>query len=148
MIRLSRLTDYAVVILAAMASKEQSLLSASNLSDITAIPEPTVSKVLKILAKSGLLESVRGAHGGYSITASAENIRIHDIITAIEGPVSLTSCVTGSEESCMIESQCQLHGRWNIVNSAIQEALDDITLADMISENDSLSMSRQVGSVQ
>lgn len=132
MIKLSRLTDYAVVILAAMARREAGHASASALAAATALPEPTVSKVLKSLAKGGIIESLRGVNGGYVLKGRPEEIRISAIIIAMEGPIALTSCVKGSRESCSIESVCMLHGRWNVVNAAINTALDNVTLADML----------------
>lgn len=132
MIKLSRLTDYAVVILASMVRQESAPLSASALSAATSLPEPTVSKVLKALAKGGVIESLRGVNGGYVLKSRPENIRISTIITAMEGPIALTPCVTGSREDCSIGPVCQLHGRWNVVNTAIRTALDNVTLADML----------------
>ena len=132
MIKLSRLTDYAVVILAAMARRDDDMTSASSLSAATSLPEPTVSKVLKMLAKDGIITSSRGANGGYALNRPPEQVMISDVIAAIEGPIALTACVEGSHESCAIEKSCMLRGRWNVVNAAIQTALDNVTLADML----------------
>lgn len=132
MIKLSRLTDYAVVILAAMSGREGALVSASALAEETTLPEPTVSKVLKLLAKGGIIASVRGASGGYVLKGRASEIRISAVIAAMEGPIALTACVSGSTDNCAIEKFCLLQGRWNVVNSAIKTALDQVTLADML----------------
>ncbi len=132
MIKLSRLTDYAIVIMAAMARREGASLSASSLAEQTALPEPTVSKVLKLLVKGGVISSIRGVNGGYALKARPADIRVGDIIAAMEGPIALTSCVKGSKDTCSIESLCMLHGRWNVVNIAIKTALDNVTLADML----------------
>lgn len=132
MIKLSRLTDYSVVILAAMARGGEGLASASSLAAETALPEPTVSKVLKMLAKGGVIKSVRGVKGGYALEKRPDRVLISEVIAAMEGPIALTSCVKGSHESCAIESVCMLHGRWNVVNTAIKTALDNVTLADIM----------------
>lgn len=131
MIKLSRLTDYAVVVLAEMARAKGELLAASTLSAKTGIPEPTVSKVLKTLSRNGLIASVRGVAGGYRLERAAGDIPVSLIIAAMEGPISLTSCVSGSHESCALEGKCSMNGRWNPVNAAINAALDKVTLADM-----------------
>lgn len=135
MIKLSRLTDYAVVILAEMSRSRREdggeLIAASTLSSRTGIPEPTVSKVLKTLSRNGLIVSVRGVSGGYRLDMAAADLPVSQIIAAMEGPISLTSCVTGSHESCALEGKCHMHGRWNPVNAAIRGALDQVTLADM-----------------
>lgn len=131
MIKLSRLTDYAVVVLAEMARTDGELSAASTLAAKTGIPEPTVSKVLKTLSRNGLITSVRGVSGGYRLERAAGEIPVSLIIAAMEGPISLTSCVSGSHESCAFEGKCSMHGRWNPVNAAIRGALDKVTLADM-----------------
>jgi len=137
MIKLSKLTDYAFVTLVAMAerpvrNKGVSLLSASQLAGMTHLPEPTVSKVLKLLSKKDVIVSVRGAKGGYNLAHDPAQILISDVIAAIEGPIALTSCVKGSDDSCAIEDVCRMNGRWNVVNKAIKAALDEVTLADMM----------------
>ncbi len=136
MIKLSKLTDYAVVVLAAMAchgiGQEQERLSASGLAEITNLPEPTVSKILKMLAKGGVITSARGVNGGYALNTTPAKTMVSDIITAMEGPIALTSCVKDSNDSCSLEGLCMMHGRWNVVNAALKTALDNVTLADMM----------------
>ncbi len=132
MIKLSRLTDYAVVVLAEMARANGELSAASILATKTGIPEPTVSKVLKTLSRNGLISSVRGVSGGYRLERAAGDIPVSLIIAAMEGPISLTSCVSGSHESCALEGKCSMHGRWNPVNAAINAALKEVTLAHMM----------------
>lgn len=134
MIKLSKLTDYAVVILAQMAQERGGLLSASTLSERAALPEPTVSKILKLLGKAGIIESARGASGGYRLDKSAENVPVTAIITAMEGPIALTACVDDSEESCALQGVCAMNGRWSPVNRALRAALENVTLADMTGE--------------
>ena len=135
MIKLSKLTDYAVVILAQMTQEKGALLSASTLSGRTGLPEPTVSKILKSLGKSGIIDSVRGASGGYRIDKTAENVPVAAIIAAMEGPIALTACVENSEEICALQGICAMNGRWNPVNKALRSALDNVTLADMTGAN-------------
>ena len=132
MIKLSRLTDYAVVILAAMAGRDGALMSASSLSAATSLPEPTVSKVLKLLSKGGVINSERGVNGGYALRNKPDRIMVSDIIAAMEGPIALTACVEGSHEGCVIENICRQRGRWDIVNRAVVTALENVTLADML----------------
>lgn len=132
MLRISKLTDYAVVLLGSLAEIPSALVSASGLSERTGLPEPTVAKILKLLAGGGIVVSVRGAQGGYRMERQAQQITLAEVITAIDGPVSLTACVEGSTESCSFAHNCSVNGRWNKVNSAVRGALDGITLADMI----------------
>lgn len=131
MIKLSKLTDYAVVVLAQMAQDKGALLSASALSERAGLPEPTVSKILKLLGKAGIIESARGVSGGYRLDKSAKNVPVTAIIGAIDGPIALTACVEDSHESCALQGVCAMNGRWNPVNKALRAALDNVTLADM-----------------
>lgn len=132
MIKLGRLTDYAVVVLAEMAGSQGALLAASSLSARTGLPEPTVAKILKLLARSGLIDSVRGASGGYVLNRSPDDIPVTEVITAMEGPIALTACADGNHESCSLSSLCGVHGRWGAVNVAINAALQSVTLAQMV----------------
>lgn len=133
MIRFSKLADYAVVILASLLEKEGALASASEISAETKLPEPTVAKVLKLLSKADLVQSIRGAQGGYKMARSSKDMHIADIVTAIDGPVALAACVEGSnDEPCSYAGGCPVKGRWDMVNVAVRHALEEITLADMI----------------
>ena len=131
MIKLSKLTDYAVVVLAQMAQEKGGLLSASVLSARAGLPEPTVSKILKLLGKAGNIESARGVSGGYRLDKSAENVPVTAIIAAMEGPIALTACVDDSHENCALQGVCAMNGRWSPVNKALHAALANVTLADM-----------------
>ena len=132
MIKLSRLTDYAVVILSEIVQRRGKIVSASSLAKRTGIPAPTVSKILKKLTKKGLLHSIRGTSGGYHCDKSTADITVADIIEAIEGPIALTACVSGSQKNCSMEDTCLLSNRWNPVNSAVQSALAKVSLTDLI----------------
>ena len=121
MLRLSKLTDYAVVVLVRL-SQSGSVQTSPGIAAGIGIPEPTVAKVLKALAGSGLVASQRGARGGY---------RLLRPLAAIDGPIALTACVEGSLTVCETSRLCPVAGRWDPVNEAIQSALASITLADM-----------------
>ncbi len=134
MLRLSRLTDYAVVVLVRLAA-EECVQTAPALALATAIPEPTVAKVLKVLTTAGLVASRRGAHGGYSLARPLAAIAISEVITAIDGPIALTACVEGSGQECGTGRFCPVRGRWDKVNDAIHSALTAITLDEMQDQN-------------
>jgi FeS assembly SUF system regulator len=130
MLRLSKLTDYAVVVLVRLAASPD-VQTSPGIAGATGIPEPTVAKVLKTLASGGLVVSQRGARGGYRLHRSLDQIPIADVISAVDGPIALTACVEGAGTSCESQGMCPMRGRWDPVNDAIQEALNGITLADM-----------------
>ncbi len=135
MLRLSKLTDYAVVVLTRLArdgaTPSGPVQTALSLAGDTGIAEPTVAKVLKVLAHAGLVEGVRGPRGGYRLTRPLASMPLSEVIAAIDGPIALTACVDGGSGMCEAEGICPVRGRWDPVNDAIRRALSGITLADL-----------------
>ncbi len=135
MLRLSKLTDYAVVVLIRLAEGEHggedAVQTSPGIAAATGVPEPTVAKVLKALTCGGLVASQRGARGGYRLARPLERIAISDVIAVVDGPIALTACVDGGAGGCDVQSLCAVKGRWDLVNDAIRGALNEITLAEM-----------------
>jgi FeS assembly SUF system regulator len=132
MIKLGKLTDYAIVVLTQLSKEGEGVArSAPQISSQTGIPEPTVAKVLKTLARGKLVESSRGASGGYRLMKRAADLSLCEIIEAVEGPIAIASCVTNADEHCGVQSRCPSRGKWDPVNRAIRSALAELTLADM-----------------
>jgi FeS assembly SUF system regulator len=131
-LKLSRMIDYGVVILSQMTNQRDGLVTAPELAEATGLPAPMVSKVLKSLARSDLVSSHRGVRGGYALTRMPEDISVASIVEALEGPVALTACVEASDSHCRVESLCPIRGGWEKVNDAIREALEAVSLADLI----------------
>lgn len=130
MLRLSKLADYAVVVLLRLSHGE-AVQTAPGIALATGVPEPTVAKVLKALAAGGLVSSQRGARGGYRLARQIAAISVADVVTAIDGPIALTACVEGSGAGCLAEHQCPCRGRWDLVNAAVRQALSAVSLAAM-----------------
>lgn len=130
MLRISRLTDYATVVLAALADEPERLQTASALAERTRIALPTVSKLLKQLQRTGLVTSTRGLRGGYQLARPAAKISAVEIVDALEGPVALTDC-SGGHGRCGIEGSCRVGHAWQHLNVAIRRALNDVTLAQL-----------------
>ena len=130
MLRISRLTDYATVLLAALASEPQRVQTAASLAEQTHIAAPTVSKLLKQLQRAGLVSSTRGLHGGYQLARPAAQISAAAILEALEGPVALTDCSVGHGQ-CEIEESCRVGRVWQRLNLAIRRALYDVSLAQL-----------------
>lgn len=133
MFKVNKLTDYATVMLIAIARSDM-VRSSQHISENTGIPLPTVAKLMKSLNRAGLVTSQRGATGGYALGKVPAEITLADVIQAVEGPIALTACADTSDEHCGIESICPVQGRWNRVNSAVRAALSDVTLADMVAD--------------
>lgn len=131
MLRISKMTDYAVVLATHLAAVEGPH-AARDLALHTQIPEPTASKVLKKLARAGVVVSQRGAKGGYALARPAAQVGVHEVIEAIEGPIAVTECSDESaDSSCEYETSCEVRANWQRINLAVQRALADISLADM-----------------
>jgi FeS assembly SUF system regulator len=93
--------------------------------------QPTVSKILKILARAELLSSHRGVKGGYTLDRAPERITMTEIIGALDGPIAITECIDDTPGECSQESFCPVRGNWQRINLAIRRALDQISLAEM-----------------
>ncbi len=130
MLRLSKLADYAVVVLVRLARGDD-VQTSPGIAAVTGLPEPTVAKVLKALASAGLVVSQRGARGGYRLARPLATIQVADVIGAIDGPVYLTACVEGSRSICEAEHVCSCRGGWDKVNDVIMQALGTISIADI-----------------
>jgi len=130
MLRISRLTDYATVLLASLAGQPGRVQTATALAEQTRIAAPTVSKLLKQLQKANLVTSTRGLHGGYQLARAPAEITAADILAALEGPVALTDCAAG-QGHCGIEETCRVGRVWQRLNQAIYRSLSEVTLAQL-----------------
>lgn len=137
MIRLSKMADYGIVLLAYVAQGELGqVCTARDLAQASGLPMPTVAKVVKTLARAGLLVSHRGVHGGYSLARSADAISVVDVIDAMEGPVAMTACTRprrrpGASLGCGLLATCPTRGAWAQINRRVKDALSTMTLHEM-----------------
>jgi FeS assembly SUF system regulator len=133
MIRLSKLTDYGLVIMTYVGRKRAGTLhTARGLALESGLPVPTVSKLLKLLQQSGFLASTRGTKGGYSLSREATEISVAEIIAALEGPIALTDCSTHITGLCEIERACPAKHNQRVINQVVRGALERLTLADLV----------------
>lgn len=152
MLSLTRKTDYALVALTAIASEgREGPISARKLSESKGIPLPVLMNVLHHLLHSGLVQSIRGAHGGYLLAREPAEISLADIIRALEGDIRMTLCCglagagpaavanpepgviaaeTGSEElsGCDMERHCWLRRPLQRINDRLTRFLEQISL--------------------
>ncbi|OOG54983.1 SUF system Fe-S cluster assembly regulator [Rhodanobacter sp. B05] len=131
MLRVSRLTDYATVVMTCIAAHPVDVLSTAQIAEETHLELPTVSKLLKALGHAELVESFRGVNGGYRLARPASAISLAEIVEALEGPIGMTECSV-AEGQCDRESQCGVRGSWQRINSVLDQTLRGITLADML----------------
>lgn len=131
MLRISKLTDYATVLMAQLLDHSDRPHSATLLAEQTRLELPTTAKVLKTLARAGLVESVRGVNGGYRLITPADQISVAAIIRAMEGPIALTECGL-APGLCSREHDCHLRGNWQRIGETVEQALEAMTLADLV----------------
>jgi FeS assembly SUF system regulator len=132
MVRLSKLTDYGLVLMSEIARRPLALHTARDLGRECRLPLPTVSKLLKILLQSGLLASHRGIHGGYSLAHEPHSVSIAEVISAIEGPLAWTECSSEVAGRCDLESSCRIKDNQRVINQAVRGALENVMLSDFI----------------
>ncbi len=133
MLKMSRLTDYGTMVLSFLAANPTQMQSASDVSRHTHLALPTVSKLLKLMARAGLVVSARGARGGYQLSRPPDEISAADVIDALEGPVAITQC-SGSVGHCQLEDICGVSSSWQKINVAIRRALDDVRLSHLAAD--------------
>jgi len=168
MFKLSKTTDYGIVLLAQLASDAPDVLApdprtapstqgrtqgrtqsrtaladrtppasappapnARDLAESADLPVPMVSKILKALAREGILVSQRGSKGGYQLARPPEDLTVADMIRVLEGPVALTDCAIGPS-LCEHESLCAVREPWQVISRVVERALADVTLADLV----------------
>ena len=131
MLRVSKLTDYAMVIMAYLANHPGQASNAKHIAAKTGISLPTTSKLLKCLTQQHLLLAHRGIKGGYQLVLSAADISLGEIIQALEGPIALTEC-SHAKRQCRVEKHCMIRDNWRRISALIQDALINISVADLI----------------
>lgn len=130
--RLSSLADYAVVMMAAAARHcGAARPNAAALAAETGVPVATAQKLVSRLAGAGLIESARGAGGGFRLARPAAAISLADIVEAVEGPIALTTCVDPDRHDCALDGHCAVRPHWGVVNEAIRGALAQVSLAQL-----------------
>ena len=132
MIKVSRMADYAILLVCKMSNDENKVYSSQELSIITSLKITTISKILTKLTKANVTDSIRGVSGGYKLTMQAGDISVGNIIDIIDGKVALTVCVEeGENHNCNLVSLCPSQSNWQIINNTVREALNSVSIAEM-----------------
>lgn len=131
MLRIGKLTDYATVLMTWLATRQDQVLAASELAELSRLELPTVSKLLKQLTAAGLIESRRGIHGGYRLALPASEISVLQIVVAMEGPMGMTEC-SAQAGVCEYEGHCAVQHNWRRISRVVESAFKSMTLVDML----------------
>lgn len=97
------------------------------------VPENYLEQLLGNLRRAGLVTTVRGAQGGYSLAAKPEDITVGDILDAMEGPLNLAECLH-DEGCCNRSGQCRTRRVWEYLSDSINQLLQSVTLRDMMEQ--------------
>lgn len=119
-----------------MAHSEQRVVSARDIAEKYDVPLPLLMNVLKKLNRTGIVNSVRGARGGYILAAPPEEITLTALIEAVEGPVHLTRCTNPRQDgrTCNLMKTCPVRGALGKVHRELRSFLSRVTLADVARE--------------
>ena len=132
MLRISKITDYGTLLMGQMSLQPERVHTANELALLLGLGLPTVSRILKALARHGLLVAVRGLYGGYSLSRSPQSISMADIVDALEEqPFGMTQC-SASTGLCDRETSCGVRASWQGINRIVRRALEDVSVASML----------------
>jgi Rrf2 family cysteine metabolism transcriptional repressor len=143
--KLSTKGRYSVTALYELAQRyeEDGIVPLKDIAASQGLSENYLEQLMATMRKAGLVESTRGAQGGYRLSRSPEEITICDIITAAEGPIALVDCLLDTDGKnayhCVRENQCVTRGIWEKVCQAIENVLAGITLADLCRKSENAS---------
>lgn len=143
MLRVTKLTDYATVVLTVLAARPGQVLSATELAEAAGLEATTVAKLLKPLAQAGLVVGLRGVNGGYRLARDAEAISLIEVVQAMEGPLAITEC-SQDHNNCGIAHQCGVRSQWRLINDVLADALRSVTLAQMLQPTPDMPAARSI----
>ena len=130
--------EYGVRAMVSLAkSYGQGPMSITAMAKDSSVPYAYLEQLIVPLRRAGLVESKRGAQGGYRLTRSPELVRVGEVYRVMEGPVAPMDCVSEdpADQTCPLIDGCQTRPVWLKVRDSIVDALDSMTLADLIAEN-------------
>lgn len=130
MLRVTKMTDYATVLLAYLAQEPNRVHSATELAELAKLEITTVSRVLKPLAQAGLIAGIRGSQGGYRLTLPATQISLFAVVEAMEGRLGMTEC-SGEHSQCEHETHCGIQNQWQQINDVIATTLKSVSIAEL-----------------
>lgn len=130
---ITRATDYAVRILAALSNAPGKRVKTADLAAATAVPREYLSKVVSPLVRRGWVQSHRGAGGGFSVAARGQDITLLDLVELFEGPVHLQTCTGPS--GCEFLPHCPAHSVWVEAEEELRRVLAKYNIAELAAES-------------
>jgi Rrf2 family protein len=134
MLKISKLSDYGLLASVYLARHRGKVVAAREIAGFYHLPVPMVTKVLKTLHSGGLIESHRGAGGGYSFDGDTSRLTLGDLLEVLEGPWDLVECETTDDDGhavCAIRTACPSRRFMFGINRTIKNAFEQVTLDDL-----------------
>lgn len=129
---ISRKTDYALRILSMLVHNDDQLLSVRAAAEEVDVPYSFARSIQHELARAGIIESLRGVHGGMRLKVDPREISMREVVEAVQGPLCVNDC-TSPDASCSRMSACCYHPLWAGAQALLASYLDSVTLADVVS---------------
>ena len=146
MLKLSKKTDYAIILLTHLG-EEKFPVSAQEVATHYKLPYPMVANILKQLVSSGLIESTRGKHGGYVLAKPTNEINLAEIIMITDSPFNLVECVH-DEDNCKVHQYCPTRRPLLALHKKIQQFVEETTLAAIISDSKPINLTLKESSYE
>lgn len=139
MLKLSTKSSYGLRACLTLARAE-GRLSSSDIAEKDEIPQRYLEQILSALRRSGVVQSVRGAKGGYSLSRGPEEITVADVVKSVEGELPPMLCTNPGLRSstCREDSECDCRGLCSDLENSVSSILEGTTLADLIKQKSSL----------
>jgi Rrf2 family protein len=128
---ITRKTDYAIRLIAALISKDGAPLSVRQAAEIQDVPYTFARSIQHDLVLSGFVKSMRGAHGGMTLAKDPEEFTLLELIEAVQGPMSISVC-TSSPDWCHRESGCRFHPVWEGANVIMRDYLSSVSIKQLL----------------
>ena len=130
---------YGLTLMISLAKKEgQGYVSLKSIAEENNLSDLQLEQLVGTLRNAGLIRSVRGAKGGYSLTRNPKNITIKNIIDVVEGPISISDCIE-KDANCDNLDKCATRVLWVKIRDAIDNIFSSVTLQDIIDEHNKLN---------
>jgi len=123
--------DYGVRALVELAHRYgDGQVQSAAIASAQSIPEPYLDQLLTTLRRAGFIRSVRGPQGGHSLLRDPHDLKLSEVIAALEGSLAPIACLD-DPEGCRKTTSCSLRPVWQEVEAATMRVLDSITIADL-----------------
>ncbi len=135
MLRMTKKTEYGIIAMKHIISQQEQdgkgMVSAAEIARTFNIPRGILGKVLQQLARKGLINSSQGVTGGYTVARAPREISLNEVVSAIEGPVSVVECITDGGAPCSLEDYCNIQSPILTIQRNLTDYFETISLADL-----------------